>query len=151
MPEFLTLTCPTCGAKLRVTDRISVLVCASCGNEHMVTRDGGAIYLAPMADDMRQMRVGVDKTAAELAIVRLEKEIAALEEQSLVHEQELLVVIRAYRHQQSVIDRQRESAARTVAEGQGINGFLKKQSRLARRCLRWVWSHWCILMPSPPI
>lgn len=79
MPDFLTLTCPTCGAKLKLADKINLLVCASCGNEHMVTRDGGAIYLAPMAADMRQMRVGVDKTAAELAVVRLGKELADLE------------------------------------------------------------------------
>lgn len=74
--NLLTLTCPSCGSKLKVTEKVHLLVCANCGNEHMVHRDGGAIYLAPIAQDVRQIRVGVDKTAAELAVVRLTKEIA---------------------------------------------------------------------------
>jgi hypothetical protein len=81
MPDFLTLTCPTCGAKLKLADNINLLVCASCGNEHMVHRGGGAIYLAPIAQDVRQIRVGTDKTAAELAVVRLTKEIAILNDE----------------------------------------------------------------------
>lgn len=79
MPDFLTLTCPTCGAKLKLNEKIHLLVCASCGNEHMVHRDGGAIYLAPIAQDVRQIRVSTDKTAAELAIPRLKAEIKAIE------------------------------------------------------------------------
>lgn len=76
MPELFTLTCPTCGAKLRVTNQIHLLVCAACGNEHMVHRDGGALYLAPIAQDVGKIRIGVDRTAAELAVARLSKEIA---------------------------------------------------------------------------
>ena len=90
MPELLTLTCPTCGAKLKVTDQIHLLLCRNCGNEHMVIRDHGTMYLAPLAQDVRQIRVGVDKTAAELAVVRLTKEVAELNEQlSSVHAQSL--------------------------------------------------------------
>jgi hypothetical protein len=79
MPDFITLTCPTCGGKLKVTDQIHLLACAHCGNEHFVHRDGGAIYLAPLAQDVRHIRVGVDKTAAELAVARLTKEVADLD------------------------------------------------------------------------
>src|SRR5262245_13677072 len=79
MPDFITLTCPTCGAKLKLTAQVDLLACASFGNEHMVHRGGGAIYLAPMAQDVKQIRLGVDKTAAELALVRLPKEIGELE------------------------------------------------------------------------
>lgn len=75
MPDLITLTCPTCGAKLKLGSQVNLLVCASCGNEHMVHRDGGAIYLAPMVEDVRQIRTGVDKTAAELAVARLKHEI----------------------------------------------------------------------------
>lgn len=78
MPDFITLTCPTCGAKLKLNNSLSLLVCASCGNEHMIHRDGGAIYLAPLAQDVRQIRIGTDKTAAELAVSRLTKELDAL-------------------------------------------------------------------------
>jgi hypothetical protein len=78
MSDLLTLTCPTCGAKLAVTDQIHLLACRSCGNEFMVHRNMGAIYLAPIAQDVKQIRVGVDKTAAELAVARLTKEIEQL-------------------------------------------------------------------------
>lgn len=87
MADFLTLTCPTCGSKLKVTDKIHILVCASCGNEHMVHRDGGAIYLAPIAQDVQQIRVGVDKTAAELAMARLTKEIEQINAQIIEAEE----------------------------------------------------------------
>ena len=75
MQDLLTLTCPTCGAKLKLANHINLLVCANCGNEHMVNRGDGAIYLVPMAEDMRHIRTGVDKTAAELAVARLQKEV----------------------------------------------------------------------------
>lgn len=77
--NLLTLTCPTCGSKLKVTAQVHLLVCANCGNEYMVHRDGGAVYLGPIAQDVKQIRVGVDKTAAELAVVRLTKEIAVVD------------------------------------------------------------------------
>lgn len=80
-PDFLTLTCPSCGSKLKLASQVHILVCAHCGNEHMVHRDGGAVYLAPLVQDVKQIRVGVDKTAAELAVARLTKEIAVLDNQ----------------------------------------------------------------------
>ena len=80
-PEVITLTCPTCGAKLKLGNSTNLVYCTSCGNEHLVQRGDGSIYLAPMAADVAHMRVGVDKTAAELAIIRLVAEIPALEQQ----------------------------------------------------------------------
>jgi hypothetical protein len=75
MPDLITLTCPTCGAKLKLGQDIHLVYCTSCGNEHLVQRGDGSIYLAPMAANVAQIRTGVDKTAAELAIVRIEKEL----------------------------------------------------------------------------
>lgn len=81
MPDFITLTCPSCGGKLQITDKIYTFACVHCRNEYVVNREGGMIYLAPMAQDVRQIRVGVDKTVAELAVARLSKEIEVLEQQ----------------------------------------------------------------------
>jgi hypothetical protein len=78
-PSIITLTCPSCGAKLKLVDGVHLLACRNCGNEHMVHRDGGSIYLAPIAQDVRGIRLGVDKTAAELAVARLTREMEVLE------------------------------------------------------------------------
>lgn len=80
-PNVLTLSCPTCGSKLKLSSQVHLLVCAHCGNEHMVHRDGGAVFLAPLVQDVQQIRVSTDKTAAELAVVRLTKEIAAIDDE----------------------------------------------------------------------
>ncbi len=80
MPDFVSLTCPSCGGKLQITDDIDRFACGHCGNEHVVSRGGGIIALSPVVDGLTQVRAGVDRTASELAIVRLEKEIAELEE-----------------------------------------------------------------------
>jgi hypothetical protein len=78
MPDFVTLSCPSCGGKLEITPDIERFACGYCGNEHLVKRGGGIISIIPIADDIKGIKTGVDKTAAELAIVRLEKEIYEL-------------------------------------------------------------------------
>jgi predicted RNA-binding Zn-ribbon protein involved in translation (DUF1610 family) len=79
MSDFITLTCPSCGSKLQITDDIDTFVCASCKNEHIVNRSGGVITLKPVIEGIKGVKVGVDKTASELAIKRLEEEIPNLE------------------------------------------------------------------------
>lgn len=81
-----TLTCPSCGGKLQISDKINRFACGYCGNEQIVHRESGIVYLEPIAEDVRHIRIGVDnlrggvdKTAAELAIARLTKELSDLE------------------------------------------------------------------------
>jgi hypothetical protein len=78
MPDFVTLSCPSCGGKLQITNNIERFACGYCGNEHVVRRGGGIISLIPVAEDIKGIKTGVDKTAAELAIIRLDKEINEL-------------------------------------------------------------------------
>jgi hypothetical protein len=75
MPDFVTLTCPTCGGKLQITADIERFACGYCGNEHIVRRGGGIISLIPVAEDIKGIKISVDKTAAELAISRIKGEI----------------------------------------------------------------------------
>ena len=79
MSEWITLTCPSCGGKLHVTCNMERFTCANCGNEHIVKRQGGAIYLEPVYKTLQNIRVGTDKTASELAILRLKTEIEEIE------------------------------------------------------------------------
>lgn len=81
-----TLTCPSCGSRLQLIKGVDRFACFYCGNEHIVHRESGIVYLEPIAEDVRHIRAGVDnirggvdKTAAELAIVRLTKELNDLE------------------------------------------------------------------------
>jgi len=75
MDNFITLTCPTCGGKLQITDDIERFACAHCGNEHIVKRGNGTISLQPVVEGLNKVQIGVDKTASELAIKRLQIEI----------------------------------------------------------------------------
>ena len=79
MSDFITLSCPSCGAKLEITQDIDRFACSNCGREHIVKRSGGIVSLSPVVDAIKQVGIGVDKTAAELAIVRLQKEITDLQ------------------------------------------------------------------------
>jgi len=78
MPDFITLSCPSCGAKLEITQDINRFACSHCGQEHLVKRSGGIVSLSPVVDAINQVKFGVDKTAAELALERISKEIAIL-------------------------------------------------------------------------
>jgi hypothetical protein len=78
MTDFVTLSCPSCGGKLEITQDIERFACAHCGREHIVKRSGGVVSLSPIVDAVKEVKVSVDKTNAELAIVRLEKEIGEL-------------------------------------------------------------------------
>jgi uncharacterized protein YqgQ/ribosomal protein S27E len=79
MSEFITLTCPSCGGKLQITNNVERFACANCGNEHLVKREGGAIFLAPVVETLQNIQSGTDKTASELAISRLKNEIDEIE------------------------------------------------------------------------
>jgi len=79
--NIINLTCPSCGGKLQINNDIDRFACGYCGNEQMVVRSGGTISLAPVIDEIRQVSRGVDKTASELAIARLDREIAELQDE----------------------------------------------------------------------
>ncbi len=81
MPDFINLTCPKCGGKLQITSDIDRFSCGYCGNELILQRSGGAITVAPVVDGLKRVQAGTDKTASELAIVRLEGEISKLSQQ----------------------------------------------------------------------
>ena len=81
MTDFVSLTCPSCGGRLKITKEIERFACAYCGAEHIVKRGEGVISLAPVVEGLEKIRSGVDKTASELAISRLQREITELERQ----------------------------------------------------------------------
>lgn len=79
MSDIITLTCPSCGGKLEITEDIARFACAHCGTEHLVNRGGGIVSLKPVTEELTKIQSGVDKTASELAINRLNDEIVNLD------------------------------------------------------------------------
>jgi DNA-directed RNA polymerase subunit RPC12/RpoP len=76
---FITLSCPSCGAKLQITNDLDRFACAFCGTEILVNRQGGTVALKPILEGIRQVRQGIDLTTSELTIRRLKDEIGELE------------------------------------------------------------------------
>ncbi len=77
--RVVSLSCPGCGAALEVGPALTQLACGYCGKVATVERSGGTIALLPMVAAIERVQVGTDKTAAELAMVRLKAEQAAAE------------------------------------------------------------------------
>jgi hypothetical protein len=53
MGDFITLSCPSCGNKLQITEDIDRFACAACGNEYVVIRRGGIVALKPIMDGIK--------------------------------------------------------------------------------------------------
>jgi len=49
MPDLITMSCPSCGGKLQITNDIERFACAFCGTEHIVRRQGDAVNLESYA------------------------------------------------------------------------------------------------------
>ena len=75
--RVVTLNCSSCGAALEIDPGMSQFACAYCGAALAVERRGGTIALRQVVDAVAQVQVGTDKTAAELAIARLTRELDA--------------------------------------------------------------------------
>ena len=75
--HFINLNCANCGAKVDVYDDLDRFACGYCGTESMVQRRG-TVALKAVTEAVKKVQIGTDKTAAELALVRLEKELRAL-------------------------------------------------------------------------
>jgi DNA-directed RNA polymerase subunit RPC12/RpoP len=79
MENLITLSCPTCGGKLEITENIDRFVCDYCGSEYIVKRGGGIVSLAPVVESIQKMQSDTNVIRSELAIRRLEKEILDLQ------------------------------------------------------------------------
>src|SRR5215210_5749739 len=77
--NILNLKCVNCGAGLEISPDMSRFACGYCGAEQLVERKGGTVFLKSVTDAISKVQVGTDKTAAELAIKRLEGELVQAE------------------------------------------------------------------------
>ncbi|NTV36602.1 MAG: hypothetical protein HGA53_06580 [Anaerolineaceae bacterium] len=82
--DFITLACPSCGAGLDVTGEEDRYRCSACGNEHLVRRDDGHVWLEPVLAQINRINERVSRSEAGLRAVQLQDEIEA-EEKKLVN------------------------------------------------------------------
>lgn len=71
----IPLNCQSCGGKLEIYSDMDRFACGYCGTEMMVQRRGGTVALKAVTEAIAKVQVGTDRTAAELALVRLETEM----------------------------------------------------------------------------
>jgi len=49
MPDLISLLCPSCGGKLKVSPNATSRTCQHCGNEHLVKHEAGGVTLEAFA------------------------------------------------------------------------------------------------------
>lgn len=77
MLRVVSLACSSCGAALEIAPDQERFAYGFCGASLVVERRGGTISLRPVVDAIAKVQAGTDKTAAELALARLGRELAA--------------------------------------------------------------------------
>lgn len=80
-PRVIALNCPSCGGKCGIGASLTTFACAYCGANLAVERGEGTISLHVITETLTRIQSGTDRTAAELAISRLQKELYAAETQ----------------------------------------------------------------------
>ena len=75
---LLTLSCANCSAPLQVAADLERFTCSYCGTAQIVERSGGVISTRKLEAAINAVQRGTDRTAAELAMPRLDRELDAL-------------------------------------------------------------------------
>lgn len=72
--DLISMTCRTCGGKLRITKDTEQCICQHCGTEYLVYFNEGGITINLLSEDIQKIQASSDKTASELALTRIKKE-----------------------------------------------------------------------------
>ena len=75
MPDYVSLTCPSCAGKLEIKNDIERFACARCGIEHDVKRTGGIVSISPFVAGIKSGNTGVEKIDAGFEITRIKREV----------------------------------------------------------------------------
>lgn len=76
-----TLSCPSCGEALKVSEDIETLACTRCGTQLAVDRGKGYVSLKMLGEIKQQIEADTkvqERVASELAIIRLNEELGLL-------------------------------------------------------------------------
>ena len=81
MPEFFTLSCPSCGGRLEIKQGINRFACGYCGREHIVHKEGGSVSLEAVENNIHNIERSSNRVALEMTLSRLEKDIPQIEKE----------------------------------------------------------------------
>lgn len=74
--KIISLKCSNCSGLLQVNKRLDKIICTYCGSEQLIIKsENNNISLKKIEDKLSSVASSSSKTAAELAITRLEKDL----------------------------------------------------------------------------
>lgn len=140
--KTIAMKCASCGAGLQIAPDMDHFACGYCGASLTVARQGGTVALNLVADSIAKVQVGTDRTAAELAIARISKEIDQLRNKLAQNEKDIYLVrpqpsARRVGWWSSKIDRDLASYLASIEQGNDMsrteltNSAAEMQSRLS--------------------
>lgn len=75
----IPMKCPSCGAGLQISQQMDSFACGYCGTSIRTVRQGGTVSL--LIEAVTKVQIATDRTAAELALARLGKELDQLDKE----------------------------------------------------------------------
>jgi ribosomal protein S27AE len=76
--KVVSLKCVNCGASLEIGPHVDNFACGYCGTQQRVDRGGGIVSLRKIETTLSEVRQATDRTASELALVRLQGDLSSL-------------------------------------------------------------------------
>lgn len=73
--EFSSMTCRNCAQKLSIANDADQCICQNCGAEYLVTFRDSTISIKTLANTQQDFSRHADRTASELALVRINQAI----------------------------------------------------------------------------
>jgi len=81
MSEVIELICKNCGGKANFDLSSNIFKCEFCDSKFLIENKNNNISMQPLIQSMDSLQNGIDKTASEFAIVRIQKELDNLNRQ----------------------------------------------------------------------
>ncbi len=91
--KIIQMRCPGCGAVLEISKDNQDLACGYCGSSLHVIRSGGTVTLS-LVGIVDQVRANTDRTASELALVRLADELQEIKSDISKYTETMRVAVR---------------------------------------------------------
>jgi uncharacterized protein (UPF0212 family) len=77
--DFVTLLCPSCGAKRKVSSAQNVYICELCQSEHILKCKEGMFVLSPLTEELALIQQQAIKKEASRAVRKLKADLQNIE------------------------------------------------------------------------